>query len=213
MLSARVSGLYADQLPADQALRTVRESNTVLADRIAPRRDRLMGVTALSLKNINASVEELERTSTQGFRATLLYPTVDGEMVVDLPMMEPIYAKIADLGWPIFLHGAGLAKDPTLKRLEDGGAGVWAQTIRRTRDACPDTKVEVLIPDFCGDWDALQTVLDARPDVLAHNMETVRRLHPADTMGEEHVVFGSDYCGGLGPLKKSLASVEKQTNP
>jgi predicted TIM-barrel fold metal-dependent hydrolase len=34
-----------------------------------------------------------------------------------------------------------------------------------------------------------------------------------DTMGEEHVVFGSDYCGGLGPLKKALASVEKQANP
>ena len=34
-----------------------------------------------------------------------------------------------------------------------------------------------------------------------------------DTMGEEHVVFGSDYCGGLGPLKKALASVENQTNP
>ena len=113
------AGLYADQLPTDQALAMVRQSNRLLSERIAPHQDRLMGVTALSLKNIEASVEELERTSTQGFRATLLYPTLDGEMVVDLPMMEPIYAKIADLGWPIFLHGAGLAKDPTLKRLED----------------------------------------------------------------------------------------------
>ena len=71
-----------------------------------------MGVTALSLKNIDASVEELERTSAQGFRAALLYPTVDGEMVVDLPVMDPLYAKIAELGWPIFLHGAGLSEKP-----------------------------------------------------------------------------------------------------
>ena len=68
-------------------------------------------------------MEELERTSTRGFRAALLYPTVDGEMVVDLPVMDPLYAKIAELEWPIFLR-AGLAKNPTLKRLEDGGAGV-----------------------------------------------------------------------------------------
>lgn len=63
--------------------------------------------------------------------------------------------------------------------LDDGGAGVWAETIRRTREAAPQTQVEVLVPDFQGDRDALQTVLDAKPDVLAHNMETVRRLHPA----------------------------------
>jgi len=63
--------------------------------------------------------------------------------------------------------------------LDDGGASIWAETIRRTRQAAPATKIEVLIPDFCGDRAALQTVLDARPDVLAHNMETVRRLYPA----------------------------------
>ena len=63
--------------------------------------------------------------------------------------------------------------------LPDGGASIWAETIRQTRIAAPDTRIEVLIPDFCGDWDALQAVLDARPDVLAHNMETVQRLYPA----------------------------------
>ena len=118
------AGLYADQLPADQALAIVRQSNDLLAQRIAPHRQRLMGVTALSLKNIEASVEELERTSARGFRAALLYPTVDGEMVVDLPVMDPLYAKIAELGWPIFLHGAGLAKDPRSNgsRMEEQGS-------------------------------------------------------------------------------------------
>lgn len=61
--------------------------------------------------------------------------------------------------------------------LKDGGASVWAETIREVRAASPQTKIEVLIPDFCGNWDALQTVLDARPDVLNHNIETVPRLY------------------------------------
>lgn len=61
--------------------------------------------------------------------------------------------------------------------LKDGGASVWAETIRRTREASPQTQLEVLIPDFCGNWDALSTVLAAKPDVLNHNVETVPRLY------------------------------------
>jgi len=63
--------------------------------------------------------------------------------------------------------------------LPDGGAGIWAQTIERTRELCPGTQIEVLIPDFCGDQDALQQVIDAKPDVLNHNLETVRRMYRA----------------------------------
>ncbi len=66
--------------------------------------------------------------------------------------------------------------------LKDGGAAIWAETITRVRAACPGTSIEVLIPDFCGDWEALQTVLDARPDILNHNTETVpsqyKRVRP-----------------------------------
>jgi lipoic acid synthetase len=61
--------------------------------------------------------------------------------------------------------------------LEDGGASVWAETIERVRHRCPGTRIEVLIPDFCGRWAALQVVIDARPDVLNHNVETVPRLY------------------------------------
>ena len=63
--------------------------------------------------------------------------------------------------------------------LPDGGAGVWADTIREIRKQSPGTSIEVLIPDFCGDWDALQKVIDARPDILNHNMESIRRLYSA----------------------------------
>ena len=61
--------------------------------------------------------------------------------------------------------------------LPDGGAAHWAETIREVRRVNPECKVEVLIPDFNGDEAALNTVLDARPDVLNHNTETIARLY------------------------------------
>jgi lipoic acid synthetase len=61
--------------------------------------------------------------------------------------------------------------------LADGGAAHWAATIREVRALNPDCKIEVLIPDFNGDEQALDTVLDAEPDVLNHNMETIARLY------------------------------------
>jgi len=61
--------------------------------------------------------------------------------------------------------------------LPDGGAAVWAETIRQIRLQSPGTSVEVLIPDFCGDWDALKVVLDQKPDILNHNIESVPRLY------------------------------------
>jgi lipoic acid synthetase len=61
--------------------------------------------------------------------------------------------------------------------LADGGAGIFAATIREIKRRLADTRVEVLIPDFKGEREPLETVLDARPDVLNHNTETVPRLY------------------------------------
>jgi lipoic acid synthetase len=61
--------------------------------------------------------------------------------------------------------------------LKDGGAEIWARTIRAIRHLNPQTAIEVLIPDFKGHWQDLDTVLDAQPDILNHNVETVPRLH------------------------------------
>jgi lipoic acid synthetase len=61
--------------------------------------------------------------------------------------------------------------------LPDGGAGIFAETIEKIRQQIPDVRVEVLIPDFKGNRQALETVLNARPDVLNHNIETVPRLY------------------------------------
>lgn len=63
--------------------------------------------------------------------------------------------------------------------LSDGGAAVWSETIRLSRAACPGMSIEVLIPDFQGDWDALQLVIDAQPHIINHNLETIRRMYPA----------------------------------
>jgi lipoyl synthase len=62
--------------------------------------------------------------------------------------------------------------------LADGGAAIFAETIRLCRERRPAMTIEVLIPDFKGDEDALRVVVEARPDILNHNLETVERLHP-----------------------------------
>jgi lipoic acid synthetase len=62
--------------------------------------------------------------------------------------------------------------------LPDQGASVWAETIRVVKHHNPDTTIEVLIPDFSGRPEWIRTVADARPDIIAHNLETVQRLTP-----------------------------------
>ena len=59
----------------------------------------------------------------------------------------------------------------------DGGSYIFAATIRAVRQRLPECRVEVLIPDFKGNWDALAEVVEARPDVLNHNMESIARLY------------------------------------
>lgn len=61
--------------------------------------------------------------------------------------------------------------------LDDGGASQFVRCIEQVRSRSPHTSIELLIPDFCGNWDALKTVLDAGPEVLNHNIETVPRLY------------------------------------
>src|SRR2546430_4438471 len=61
--------------------------------------------------------------------------------------------------------------------LKDGGAGIFARTIRAIRRRSPATTIEVLTPDFQGDFNAVRTVVEARPDIFNHNTETVPRLY------------------------------------
>ncbi len=60
--------------------------------------------------------------------------------------------------------------------LPDGGASVWVETIKAVRRISPGTTLETLIPDFKGDWQSLQQLIDVAPEIVSHNLETVRRL-------------------------------------
>jgi lipoic acid synthetase len=86
-------------------------------------------------------------------------------------------ARVAEAVEQLGLHYVVITS-VTRDDLPDGGAGHFAATIHEIRKRRPDSVIEVLIPDFLGDAAALRTVLDAGPDVLNHNIETVARLYP-----------------------------------
>jgi lipoyl synthase len=60
--------------------------------------------------------------------------------------------------------------------LKDGGASIWAQTVKAIRHQSPGTTMETLIPDFAGKWENLQVIINSAPEIVSHNLETVRRL-------------------------------------
>lgn len=87
---------------------------------------------------------------------------------------------------------------PTRDDLEDGGAGLYAETVAAIRAVSPKTGIEILIPDFQGSLKALEKVISSAPDIIAHNMETVKRLY--------HIRRGADYQRSLDVLR-SCASL------
>jgi len=78
--------------------------------------------------------------------------------------------------------------------LPDGGAAHWAQTVRAVKRAVPETTLEALIPDFGGDEASLMILIRSGPEVISHNLETVRRLTPG-------VRSGADYDRSLGVIR------------
>jgi len=90
--------------------------------------------------------------------------------------LEPqrVADAVRDLGWR-YLVVTAVDRDD----LPDGGALIFANTVRAIRERNPGTRVEILSGDYRGDMTALDIVVDARPDVFAHNLETVRRLTPS----------------------------------
>lgn len=236
------AGIYADGFPAEQAMATARRANDLIAERIAPFRDRLIGVIAVSMKEIQGSVQEIERMAARGFKAVLIYPKADGKFIVDAPEADPIFAKIEAMGLPVFLHGATAAADPSLERLEDGGAGVIYSAIadasisecvvRMIASGLFDRhpKLRIVIRSGGGGLPLLLHRLFWKHqgprgeqryseillehfliDTAGVNGRTLGFL--IDTLGEERIVFGSDYGGGLGPLKKALTAIEDQPDP
>jgi len=95
--------------------------------------------------------------------------------------LPPDYDEPTNVGKSVALMGLKHIVITCVDRddLPDGGAEIWAQTIEETHRQAVNTSVEVLVGDFGGDRRALQTVIDAKPEILAHNIETVPRMHRA----------------------------------
>ena len=107
--------------------------------------------------------------------------------------------------------------------LKDGGAAIWAETIRRVYEAVPGIFIETLIPDFGGSKDALKTVMDAEPGILGHNLETVPSLYTTvrpkanyrqslELLNRAHkysMVTKSGIMVGLGETSDEMLSVMK----
>jgi lipoic acid synthetase len=94
---------------------------------------------------------------------------------VDLDLDEPY--RVAEAIASLDLKHAVITS-VNRDELADGGARIFAETIRAVRARCPGTSIEVLIPDFKGVWWALELVMTARPDILNHNLESIARLYP-----------------------------------
>ena len=234
------NGVNPDRFPPDQAVALVRRVNDLLAERIEPYPDRLLGSVAITFKDVEASVGELQRMTQRGFRAVLLYAR--GEHV-GRPESEPLFATIAELGLPIFLHGAGAGYTPPpgLDLLEDNGRAVSAV---HGDAAVADFVLRMIAAGLFDRYPNLQTVIRTgggsiptlvhrlnhthngpegqRPyrDILRqHFLVDTANIHPralpflVDVMGEDRVVFGSDYCGGTGPLHDAVATVDAQYDP
>lgn len=115
---------------------------------------------------------------------------------VDVDMREP--ERVADAVATLQLQYAVITS-VTRDDLADGGAGVFAATIRAIRERTPACPVEVLVPDFQGSREALQIVLDAHPGVLNHNIETVPSLYSS-------VRPKADYQRSLDLLKSAKSA-------
>ena len=89
--------------------------------------------------------------------------------------------------------------------LTDGGASEWAKTIRRVKELNPDTTIETLIPDFDGKHECIQKIIDAGPEVISHNVETVKRLTPGirTKAKYERSLDVIRYISGKGKTSKS----------
>lgn len=97
---------------------------------------------------------------------------------------------------------------PTRDDLPDGGASLYAATVQAIRAASPATRIELLIPDFQGDVSSLEAVVASRPDIIAHNVETVPRLY--------QIRSGADYhrslevlraCAGMAPEIRTKSGI------
>jgi lipoic acid synthetase len=159
------------QLPRGEAYETVKrnvkrlELNTVCQEAMCPNLGECWGAGT-------ATIMILGDTCTRGCH---FCNVKTGSPKGEVDWMEPkrVAEAVAELDWKYLVLTAVDRDD-----LADGGATIFANTVRMIHAKSPGAKVECLTGDFAGDLAALDIVLDARPEVLAHNLETVERLQP-----------------------------------
>jgi predicted TIM-barrel fold metal-dependent hydrolase len=240
-LVSQGAALNADDLLPNQALALVRASNDRIAERIAPYPDRLLGMIAVTYADAEGSAAEIQRLATRGFRALMLYarpdlvpsPTLERLLAQAVALRLPVF---------LHGGGAGTRRDPSLAALEDHGQGVVVSALSDGNvgefvvrliaagvfDRYPN--LEIVIRSGGGTvplllhklwWKHKGPAGEQRyseilrshflVDSASTDARTLRFL--VDTLGEDRVVFGSDFGGGLGPLPKALPTVDEQPDP
>ncbi|HLY64254.1 MAG TPA: amidohydrolase family protein [Chloroflexota bacterium] len=240
-LVSQGAGLNANQLPAGESLTAAKASNDAIADRIAPYSDRLFGTIAITYTDTDGSAAEIDRMAQRGFRAVMMYarPDLVGKAETEQPFAR---AAAKGLPVFLHGGGAGGRRDPSLDELEDGGQGVAVSVLADAAvaefvvkliaagvfDRYPELQIVVRssggsIPSLLNKlWWKHKTAGGERrysEVLLEHclvdcaNGDARTLAFLVDVMGENNVVFGSDYCGGLGPLEKAIAVVDEQREP
>jgi predicted TIM-barrel fold metal-dependent hydrolase len=240
-LVSQGAGLNPDQLPAAAAMEVVRASNNAVAGRAADHADRLRGTVAVTYADPEGSAGEVERLAGKGFAAVMLYarPELVGQPASETLFAA---AAGHGLPIFLHGGGAAGRSDPTLAGLEDGGQGVAVSALADAAvsdfvvrtiaagvfDRWPELRFVVRssggsLPTLLnklwwkhktagGERRYSEVLLDHfLVDCANGDARTLSFL--VDVMGEDNVVFGSDFCGGLGPLDKAVRVVEDQAQP
>jgi lipoic acid synthetase len=181
------------QLPRGEAYETVKANvrrldlNTVCQEAMCPNLGECWGAGT-------ATIMILGDTCTRGCH---FCNVKTGSPKGEVDWLEPkrVAEAVAELGWQYLVLTAVDRDD-----LADGGATIFANTVRMIHAKAPGAKVECLTGDFAGDLEALDIVLDAQPEVLAHNLETVERLQP--TVRDRRATFAQS----LAVLEHAKAS-------
>lgn len=127
-----------------------------------------------------------------GRHCTRLCSFCNVEKLVPLPVDADEPERVAEAVTRLQLRHV-VVTSPTRDDLADGGAALYAATVAAIRNASPQTRIELLIPDFQGRRSSLETVIASRPDIIAHNVETVPRLY--------QIRSGADYLRSLAVLR------------
>lgn len=240
-LVSQGAGLNPDGLSASAAMQTVRASNDAVGERLAAAPDRLWGTIATTYADPHGSAAEIERLAGRGFAAVMMYgrPDTVGQPASELILAK---AAAHGLPIFLHGGGGASRQDASLEQLEDGGQGVAVSVLAdsavtefvvRTVAAGVFDRYPELLFVVRSSGGSLPLLLNKlwwkhKSDGGERRYSDVVRDHflvdcangdartlafLVDSMGEDNVVFGSDYCGGLGPLDKARKVVDDQPHP